>query len=122
MAYAALASALAAMLLATGYYLQLMEFFWYFMAAMCMMAALAIGGIRTALAAYAASVLLSLLLCAFNFFFLLPYIMFMGLHPIANAVIRPVPYQSRDRPSGQGGLVLCMAAANDPIHRPVPVH
>jgi hypothetical protein len=85
--YAALTSALAALLLAAGYYLQLMEFFWYFAAAMCMMVASVIGGIRTALMAYASSVLLSMLLCAFNFFFLLPYVLFMGLHPIANAAI-----------------------------------
>jgi hypothetical protein len=64
-----------------------MEFFWYFAAAMCMMIASVIGGIRTALMAYASSVLLSMLLCAFNFLFLLPYVLFMGLHPIANAVI-----------------------------------
>jgi hypothetical protein len=85
--YAALTGALAAMLLTAGYYLQLMEFFWYFAAAMGIMAALAMGGIRTALMAYASSALLALLLCAFNFFFLLPYILFMGLHPIANAAI-----------------------------------
>jgi hypothetical protein len=87
-AYAAFTSAIASSLLAAGYYLQLMEFFWYFMAALCIMAALTVGGIKTALMAYAVSVMLSLLLCAFNFFFLLPYILFMGPHPIVNAVFK----------------------------------
>jgi hypothetical protein len=74
-------------LLAVGYYTQLLEFFWYFMAALCVMAANALGGIRAALLAFASSALLALLLCAFNLLFLLPYLLFMGLHPIVNAVI-----------------------------------
>ena len=84
-AYAAIASALSAAFLAVGFYLQLAEFLWYFLATMMLMIPLAKGYIRGALFAYVVSCLLALMLCAFQFYFILPYVIFMGLHPIVNA-------------------------------------
>lgn len=84
-AYAAVASALSAAFLAVGFYLQLAEFLWYFLATMMIMIPLTRGYIRGALFAYAVSSLLGLLLCAFQFYFILPYVVFMGLHPVVNA-------------------------------------
>jgi len=84
-AYASVASALSAAFLAVGFYLQLAEFLWYFLATMMLMIPLAKGYIRGALFAYIVSCLLALMLCAFQFYFILPYVLFMGLHPVVNA-------------------------------------
>jgi len=84
-AYAAISSALSAAFLAVGFYLQLVEFLWYFLATMMLMIPLSKGYIRGALFAYVVSCLLALMLCAFQFYFILPYVIFMGLHPIVNA-------------------------------------
>jgi len=86
-AYASIAAALSAAFLAVGFYLQLAEFLWYFLATMMLMIPLSKGYIRGALFAYAVSSLLALMLCAFQFYFILPYVVFMGLHPIINAIM-----------------------------------
>jgi len=86
-AYASIASALSAAFLAVGFYLQLAEFLWYFLATMMLMIPLAKGYIRGALFAFFVSCLLALLLCAFQFYFILPYVTFMGLHPVVNAAM-----------------------------------
>ena len=88
MSVAAIGSALAAGFMTIGYYLQLLEFFWYFMASLCIMVILIRCNIRAALLAFAASALLSLLLCSLNFFFILPFVIYMGPHPIANAAMK----------------------------------
>lgn len=86
-AYAAIAAALSAAFLAVGFYLQLAEFLWYFLATMMLMIPLSKGYIRGALFAYIVSSALALMLCAFQFYFILPYVAFMGLHPVVNAAM-----------------------------------
>ena len=88
MSAAAICSALAAGFMTIGYYLQLLEFFWYFMASLSVMVILIRCNIRAALLTFAASALLALMLCSFNFFFIMPFVIFMGPHPIANAVMK----------------------------------
>lgn len=87
LAHAAIAAALGAAFLAVGFYLQVLEFLWYFLAALTLMIPLCRGYIRFAALAYIVSALLALALCAFQFLFIMPYVVFMGPHLIVNAVM-----------------------------------
>ncbi|MDD5016596.1 MAG: hypothetical protein PHO15_00680 [Eubacteriales bacterium] len=96
-AYAAIASALSTVFLVTGFYLQIMEFFWYFMATLALMIPLSKGYARTAVFSYFVSSFLALLLCGFQFIYLMPYVIFMGLHPAVDYIMR------------KRGLNICLA-------------
>lgn len=86
-ACAAVASALGAMLLAVGFYVQVLEFLWYFLAAMMLNIPLGRGYIKAAFFSYLAACMLALLLCSFQLYFILPYALFMGPHLIVNRVL-----------------------------------
>jgi hypothetical protein len=80
----ALAAAIGFLFLTTGFYLQVGEYGWYFAASVAIMLPLARGYLGGALLAVPLSCLLALLANGFNFVFLIPYITFMGFHPVIN--------------------------------------
>ena len=84
--FAAICAALGTMFLSMGYYLQIMSSFWVFLASICVMMSAETGRLRYPVLTHIVITVLSLFFNGFNFIYLLPYITFMGVCPIGNAI------------------------------------
>lgn len=85
-AFSALSAALGTVFLTIGAYTGLGEFFWYFIASVCVMITFHNRSIVGSVLAFVACALMSLAASGFNIVFLLPYIVFFGAYPIANNI------------------------------------
>ncbi len=85
-AFGALGAALGTVFLTIGAYTGLGEFFWYFIASVCVMITFHNRSLFGSIMSFAACAVLSLLTSGFNIVFLLPYFVFFGAYPIANYI------------------------------------
>ena len=85
-AFGAVGAALGAVFLTIGAYTGLGEFFWYFIASVCVMITFHNHSIVGSVMTFVSCCLLSLAASGFNIAFLLPYIIFFGAYPIANYI------------------------------------
>jgi len=85
-AFGAVSAALGTLFLTIGAYTGLGEFFWYFIASVCVMLTFHNRSIVASFMSFAVCCVLSLLASGFNIVYLLPYIVFFGAYPIANYI------------------------------------
>lgn len=83
MAYTGVLSALGLAILQFGFFTGTLEYFWYYLTTLCIICAIAVGGKRCGLYCYGVIVVLSLFIVPGQIFYILPFLCFMGLHPIA---------------------------------------
>ncbi len=87
-AYGGAFSALASSFLIISVFFPFYEYFWFYLAASCVMFPLALGFYFAAFSVYAVSSLLALTVSGFNFVYLMPYILFMGWQPIMCSLLK----------------------------------
>ncbi len=87
-AFSAVSAALCSLLLTVGAYFGFLDVSCYMFASVVLMIPLAFGSVVGAFLAYLAGGLLALLFSGGNFFSILPYAIFFGLHPIVNALCK----------------------------------
>ena len=85
-AFSAVSAALCSVLLTVGAYFGFLDVSCYMFASVVLMIPLAFGSLLGAFLAYLAGGLLALLFSGANYFSILPYAVFFGLHPIVNAI------------------------------------
>ena len=83
-AFAALACALTTIFLTIGVYSEFLLFTGYLLGSIALMLPLAKGTYKGFVLAYLATVVLTLIFNGFNFFDVLPFAVFFGLHPLVN--------------------------------------
>lgn len=83
-AISALSCALATVLLTVGTYVPLLLFTGYLFGSVALMMPLCKGSYKGFVIAYLATVILTLVFNGFNFFDVLPFAVFFGLHPLVN--------------------------------------
>lgn len=81
--YTGIFAALGLAILQFGFFIGTLEYFWYGLATLCIICAIAVGGKRCGLYCYGVIVILSFLIVPGQIFYILPFMCFMGLHPIA---------------------------------------
>ncbi|MBQ8164359.1 MAG: hypothetical protein IJZ94_00890 [Clostridia bacterium] len=82
-AYTGVISALGLAILQIGFFTGVAEYFWYYVTTLCIISAISVGGRRYGFYCYLVIVSLSLLIIPGQIFYILPFLCFMGLHPIA---------------------------------------
>ena len=90
MVFGAICAAIGAMALSIGYFSQFAISFWVFVAALCVMVSAETGHVRYALYTHIVISIVSLIFTGFNFYFLLPYITFMGFCPVVNLAFEKI--------------------------------
>jgi len=106
---ATISAALAATLLALGYYLTFGEFFWYFAASVAVAAPVGRGGALGPALSWIAASLLSALMVGGNYLYLLAFWALFGPYPALHALLRGArPWA---RLAGEGALAFLGLAA-----------
>jgi len=82
MAYTGVLSALGLTVLQFGFFTGTAEYFWYYVTTLCVICAIGAGGRRCGLYCYGVIVILGLFTIPGHIFYILPFMCFMGLHPI----------------------------------------
>ncbi len=87
-AFSAVSAALGTLFLTIGAYTGIGEFFWYFIASVCVMLTFHNRSIAASFMSFVACCVLSFLASGLHIIYLLPYIAFFGAYPIANYIER----------------------------------
>ena len=85
---AAVFASLGTAVITFGYFLGFAQFFWMFVGVMCVMATISTAGVKYGLLCYVTIVFLCLVIQPSQFFYMLAFIIFMGIQPVFNFYIK----------------------------------
>lgn len=88
MVLAAVFASLGAAVITLGYFLGFAQFFWMFVGVMCVMCTISTAGVKYGFFCYIAIVMLCLILQPSQIFYMMAFVIFMGIQPIFNYYIK----------------------------------